>query len=250
MLRKFFNRKQNEDDHYEETDYDEFYDIEDEYIEDEEDELEGDEFIDENQVNSDESDEFDERDHQDLDDYEETDSNPYYGEEEDYEYEQYLRERKRKIIMLTFFSVAVAVVLVYLGLTRFGGFFKDDTFLGNSELKIARTEEVLGLMYNANGVDDLISVNEKVLSYFQSNLHSSLDIKNEEIYSMRYSQFSNERTSLTVDNIYEISESEVLVIYTISNEFDIPSTRYAKFTYDETGLIIEFKEYRLFPVIE
>lgn len=161
-------------------------------------------------------------------------------------YEDRKSEWKRNLLMLILIALLVAV-----GWYMYTNFIKENKgFLSNEEQVINRAEEFINLVYNVEDADAVVKSNKKVLSYLDSNLRGDFDVADSEIYLARYGDFSNEAIDVTIDSTNSLTDESVMVRYTLETGLDIPSDRMAIITFNIEGLITNFEEFRIYPVID
>lgn len=180
----------------------------------------------------------------------------YYYEEEDSGDEYYVSygnyqtsglKRLGKILLVLIF-ITGGVYFAFKGFEL--PFVDSDSFLENDELKVERTKEVLTKMYETESIETVILGNEDILSYFDQSLHELIDISIEDNFVYRYTDFSNEATTINFLSVEPSGDNKVYARYEVITDYTFPSTRLAVFEYNDTGVITGFEEYRIYIINE
>lgn len=173
-------------------------------------------------------------------------TNYYLTPEEQQQLEMQMENERTKKKLTTIIVSAVATVAI-LGMVFV--YFFTDIIRGEAEATIPAYEEqmteLISLMYDAEGVDELASANPAILNYFDESIQANNDIRDSNIYAERYGYFYNAPTKVTVKEVKQL-ESDLFIRYTIECELASPLTRIALVTINEEGKITRFNEYNTY----
>ncbi|MER2114292.1 MAG: hypothetical protein ABS904_00885 [Solibacillus isronensis] len=172
--------------------------------------------------------------------------NYYLTPEEQQQLEMQMENERTKKKLTTIIVSAVAALFIAVGAYVY---FFTDIIKGEAEPTIPAYEEqiteLISLMYDAQGVDELASANPAILNYFDESIQPQNDIRDSNIYAERYGYFFNAPTKVSVKEVKQL-ESELFIRYTIECELASPLTRIALVTINEQGKITRFNEYNTY----
>ena len=158
--------------------------------------------------------------------------------------EQTKKQPLKKIANILILGVLIATILYYATPYITGG-NKEATNIDQNN-----AESLITKMYTIKDVDTLITKNDDILTYFEGNQDTSIDVRDSEIYKVRYAEFSNTNISVEIHNTLTDNEGNVIIDYTVANQVDLPSNRIAKIKFNEDHKIESFNEQRMFPVMD